>query len=472
MSLIAQRNNVRLKALPDFHRSPAAPNFQFLNGQLVSIPDNGRNYIEKGYNVNDIIYSIIELILNKVRVAPWGVYQIKDESSLKQLHAIQSKTIMSPEDFLKAKDLSIKAMEPVRDPGKIGDLLDQPNEEDGSFCDFVANSCGYKLLTGNKLIKADLLDMGANAGLPNSLHIMPSQWVSLRVETGFPGKILGYQMEVLGLTGDKSFSRDIVLHEKYKNYDWSVNGIQFWGMAPLKSSLRRLNRNNSAVDASAAKLQNGGVEAIIYLDDDRVPAASAVAQAAATKRALINEWTGPENWGKVVSVPYKTGVANLGLSPVELAILDAEKADMRFFCNVYGVPSQMLNDPENKSWNNQKEGEKALTNRCALPLLTSFRNSLNNKLHTTWGWKQKKAWFVDFDMTVFSELQQDMKEMMDWLKPLMEKGLPLNRAMEMLNLEKINDPLFDEPWITPSMGQPLSEWQMNEVDNALNNDQP
>lgn len=448
------------------------PQYQFLGGQLVSIPDNGKNYIEKGYNINDIVYSIIELILNKVRVAPFSVYQVNDERSLKALHAIQSKTIMSPDDFQRAKDLSVKAMELVKDPGKIGELLEHPNDEDDSFSDFVANACGYKLLTGNKLVYGDMLTMGANKGLPNSLHIMPSQWVSLRIQSGFPGKILGYQMEILGLTGDKSYSTESVLHEKFKNYDWSVNGAQFWGMAPMKAALKRLNRNNSAIDASAAKLQNGGVEAIIYLDDARVTGREATEQARATKKALINEWTGPQNWGKVVSVPYKTGVANLGLSPVELAILDAEKADLRFFCNIYGVPSQMLNDPENKSWNNQKEGEKALTNRCALPLLTSFRNSFNKKLHSDWGWKGKKGWFVDFDMTVFSELQQDMKEMMEWLKPLMEKGMPLNRAMELMNLEKIDNPLFDEPWITPAMGQPLSEWQMTEVENSLNDVTP
>lgn len=471
MSLIAEKNKQNSKASPPLGpRIEALPQMSMMGGRLVSIPDSGINYISKGYNINDIVYSIITLILDKVRVAPWAVYQVKDESSLKAYHAIQRKKDITAEDFRKAKDLSLKAFEPVRNPGKIGDLLQNPNPNAAaseSFNDFVANGCGYKLLTGNKLIWADMLDAGANKGLPNSLHIMPSQFIQLLIKSGFPGRVLGYEMSLIALTDKLGFTTEEVYHEKYMNYNWGVNGEQFWGMAPLKAALRRTNRNNSALDASTAKLQNGGVEAIVYVDDDRIPAKDALGQAAKTKTALINEYTGPNNWGKIISVPYKTGVANLGLSPVELDILVSEKHDLRFFCNVYGAPSQLLNDPENKIYNNSKEGEKALTNRCALPLLTSFRDGFNGKLHKDWGWKDKKGWFIDFDMTVFSELQQDIKEMMEWLDKLIARGFPLNRALDLLNIEKIDEAVFDEPWITPAMGMPLSEWSMNDIDSTL-----
>src|SRR5690242_18692623 len=137
----------------------SSPTYQLIGGQLVTIPDKGISYIQQGYNINDIVYSIINLILDKVRVAPWSVYQVKEESSLKALHAIQRKYMMDPQDYVRAKDLSLKAMEPVKDPGKIGELLKNPNESE-TFNDFVANGCGYKLLTGNKCIYGDLLDKG------------------------------------------------------------------------------------------------------------------------------------------------------------------------------------------------------------------------------------------------------------------------------------------------------------------------
>lgn len=464
MSLIAEKYSGR-KAI----RVNGSPTYQFLGGSLIPIADNGQSYVNQ-YGANDTIYSIINLILDKVRVAPWAVYKVKDQSSLKQLQAILKRKDISPEDFRRAKNLLKKSLEPVKDPGKIGELLKYPNEYE-SFPDFVANGCGYKLLTGNKFIWADILQGGANKGLPNKLWLMPSQYTRVVAKTGFPCKVVGYELPVLGLEKGTGFSVEEVLHEKYMNYDFSVNGAHLLGMAPLKAALRRLNKNNSGLDTAASKFQNGGMEGIIYVDEPNISDSSrkgANAQAAAVKQSLISEYSGPLNAGKFATSGWKIGVAQLGYSPVELALLESDKVDLRFFANTFGIPSQLLNDPENKSYNNQKEGEKALTSRCALPLLTSFRDSINRMFTTYWG--MDKNWLIDFDMTVYTELQQDVSEMMNWLEKLMANGYPLNRALEMLNIEKLPQPEFDEPWITPGMGQPLSEWQMNEVDNALNND--
>lgn len=445
--------------------------YEIIGGQLVPIADNGKNYISQGYNVNDIIYSIINLILDKVRLAPWGVYKVVDRSSLKVMHGILSRKDITAEDMRLVRQLQKKAIEPVKNPGKIGELLKYPNDYE-SFGDFVANGCGYKLLTGNKFIWADLLDGGANKGMPNKLWVMPSQYTRIVAKNGFPTKVVGYELPVLGLERDKGYSPEEVLHEKYMNYDFSVNGEHLMGMAPLRASLRRLNKNNSGLEAAASKFQNGGMEGIIYVDEPGLTGQDrrlASEQAIGIKQKLISEYSGPHNRGKFATSGYKMGLVQMGYTPVELALLESDKADLRFFANVFGVPSQLLNDPENKSFNNQKEGEKALTSRCALPLLTSFRDQLNRKLITDWG--MNPEWITDFDMTVFTELQQDVVEMMNWLEKLMVRGYPLNRALEMLNIEKLENPEFDEPWVTDSMGQPLSEWQMNEVDKALSDGQ-
>ena len=109
------------------------------------------------------------------------------------------------------------------------------------------------------------------------------------------------------------------------------------------------------------------------------------------------------------------GVVPVGLSPVDLDIIASEMWSLRRFCNVFGgVPSQLLNDPENKVYNNTVEGEKALTTRCALPLLNSFREQFNRKL-IEWGYKNT---IIDYDMTVFTELQENMKDKWEWVKQL------------------------------------------------------
>lgn len=469
MSLIAER--ISKKELARIVESRTAPNYgyQVIGGMLVPIADSSINYIKKGFNINDVIYSIINLVLDKVRLAPWSVYEVVDDSSLKSYHSIMRNHNIGSEDLRLARNFRVKAIKPVKNAGRWDEILKYPNDND-TWQEFVANGAGYKMLTGNKFVWANRLDMGANKGQPASLELMPSQFMSIIASTGFPCKILGYELPLIGLTAAQQFSREEVLHEKYFNYDYQASGGHLMGMSPLRAGLKLTNRNNSALDSSTAMFQNGGPASIIYLDETGVDKKVAMGQMSALKQSLISEYSGNDNRGKVAASGYKVGAVNLGLSPVELDTIEAEKWDMRRFCNLLGgVPSQLMNDPENKTYNNQKEGEKALTSRCALAHLNAFRESLIRMGHEYWALKPN--WIIDYDMTVFSELQDGMKETIDWLKPLAElTGLSPNRILDLMGLEKINDQYYDQPRVTPAMGQTLEEYSLSDVDKTLNED--
>lgn len=439
--------------------------YQFINGILTMITDNTENYITKGYAINDIVYSIVKLITEKVKVAPWSLYKVVDESSLKMAQAISRKGDLSPEDTRLVRGLKRKALEPFKGTNKITDLLKYPNEY-CTFQDFVADATGYMLLTGNSYTYADVIPGGANKGFPNALYAMPSQFIQILALAGFPGRVLGYKIM---LQGGEGYDTTQVMHVKEPNYRWSFNGEQWYGMSPLKAALSILTRNNSALESTTARFQNNGADGILFVDEPNIPPAQRTKgqeQANAVKANWIKEYTGSVNSGKIATSGYKMGFVPIGISPADLKILESEKWDMRRFCNVYGVPSQLMNDPDNKSFNNVKESERALTTRCALPKLISLRDNLNRKFSTDWG--MAPGLMIDFDMSVFTELSETVGDTMRWLQPLMDKGFPLNRALDLLSLEKVEDPLFDEPWITQGMGQPLSEWQMNPVDAALN----
>ncbi len=109
-----------------------------------------------------------------------------------------------------------------------------------TFQDLVANSSGWKLITGGRTIWSQMLDMGANAGKPFQLHNLPYQEVSIIATTNqFPIVEQAYVMTNLA---EAYFPKSQVLHDKYQNYDWDVNGAHLYGMSPLKSALRRLSR--------------------------------------------------------------------------------------------------------------------------------------------------------------------------------------------------------------------------------------
>lgn len=468
MSLIANYGNaVELRPIQGPPGLAGGP-VMLLNGQIVSINDNAENYIKNGYDLNDIIYSIVNLIIDKIRLAPWSIYQVKDESSLKQLRALCTK-LETPGYYNKAAKLQAKSLELVQDAGWWTNLVTYPNDKE-TMQDFIANGCGYKLLTGNKYIWGELIPGGKDAGKPNSLRLLPSQWIDIVVAklfgTDVDPNILGYKNRSIP---DKTYPVEEIMHEKYMNYNWNTAGAQLYGTSPMKAALAKVNLANSMVKTNTAKIQNGGVETVLFVDDPR-PGVPAQGQLDGLKAKLTSggEYTGPVNWGKIATSAYKMGAVKLGATPVELDLYQAEMSIVRALCNIFGgVPSTLLNDPENKTFNNMKEGEKALTSRCALPLLTSTRDNLNRKAQQSW--KLPKNWIIDFDMTVYSELQEDMKEMSGWLLPVADRtGMSMNEVRDMMGLETRSEPIMDQPMInTQKIGVPLNEY---DITSGINNE--
>src|SRR5688572_24569372 len=276
------------------------------NGRLVSPADNKTTYIHEGYNKNDIVYSVINIILDKVVLPEWMLYKVVDESKLKESQRLMSQKTISYKDIKKAKELKAEAVEPLDkfnlQAGKLKELLKYANSED-TFSDHQRSLFLYKLLVGDYYEWAELLGGGANKGVPNELWSLPAHLITIKSTDKFPMKAASYELT----TWNQQFTKEEILHEKYVNPNWSVSGEQLYGFAPLRAFLKNLNRNNSAKDASAAKFQNGGVEEIIFIDDPRVDFESGMAQARALRAKWVEEKSGPGNQGAIAISGVKTG---------------------------------------------------------------------------------------------------------------------------------------------------------------------
>lgn len=442
--------------------------YRIEQGTIVVPSDSKQSYLDNGYSLNEIVYSVVQLILDKIRVAPWGLYKVVDDSSLKQYNGLIKKKNLSGDDLRKAYRLRNKALEPLTSfglqTGKLDDLMKFPNEQE-TWGDFIGGGCLFKLVTGDKFIWADLLGGGANKNIPNSLWTLPSQHMIIKATGDFPARIGSYEMTTFG----QRFNVSQVLHEKYFNPNWNIVGEQLYGVSPLKAAVQGvLNRNNSAKKASASKFQNGGLDEIIFMDDQRYSAEEGLAQAQALKLKLAAEYSGPSNYGKRAISGVKVGSVPLGLSPVELGIIESEKWDLALICNLYGVPAQLMNSEKSSTYNNVKEAEKSLTNRAALPELISFRDQFNRKLQTDWGFKGQNV-YADFDPTVYTELQEDVSSIADWTSKMI--AITPNEQRDLIGLEMLEDETMDEPWVLNNQRTPISDYQQNQIDQVLNNEQ-
>lgn len=417
-----------------FKGSSTPVTMEILRGIVTWSGQNADSFITDGLAGNDIVYSIINLITNKAKVADWGVYKVKDEKKYLRLKSLLAQPHLIT-NWKQVNELKNEAVEPYKGDEKLNELLNYPNDTD-TWGDLIEAWGGFKLSTGNAYIYAPLIGAGFNGGKPLSLTAMPSQYMSIIADiTQMPRTVEGYRLYI-GQYWE--FEKPEILHDKYFNPRWNASGMELYGMSPLQAAAKNITRSNESKTASVANLQNGGPAGVLYTDDLRMEGDTAVAQANALKGKLA-EFSGTKNKNKVATSGYKVGWQQIGLSNVDLDIIQQELWDMRSLCNIYGVPSQLLNDPENKIMANATSAEKALTVRAAIPLLTAMRDNLNRKLATDWGYKGKNI-IVDFDLSCYPELQEDKQTQVNWLKDSM---LPLRRRYEIMG-EPVPDYLSEE----------------------------
>lgn len=464
MSLLSRSLITKRAPVPQNNVSTLDGGMQMINGRLVPYSDTRNNYIVKGYNINDVIYSIINLIVQKVKVAPWGIYKVEDEQAYKQLQSLRSNKNLTAQQYAKSLSLQSKALTPVKNAGKWGELVKYPNEQQ-SFTDFIGDGVAYKLLTGNKFIWANVLKGGVNVGTPHELWLLPSQWTEIFATDTFPTRVTGYN---ISLWPEGKYTPDQVLHEKYFNPNWNINGEQLYGMSPLKAALLRLKKNNSLTQAEASTFQNEGIKGLMFMKNQvgQVDGDLVLPEVRRLKETLITEWSGENNRGRIGLSGYEMGYIPIGMTSEDMQVIESSLLDLRYFCNVYGAPSQLMNDPANKTYNSLVEAEKALTTRCALPELNSTRDNLNRKGSMSWGLPDGQVF--DFDISAYSELQENVKETAEWTSKMI--AISPNEQRELCGLAALPDPEMSEPWVNAVGRQPLTDFKMNAVDNALNDD--
>lgn len=396
---------------------------------------DAKTRIVDGYQANDILYSIINIIIRKAMVPSWGVYKVIDESKAKQYKAIM-KNISSSSDYSQVKDaikLKNESYQKVSD-AKLDKLIAMPNELQ-SWPEMLEEICIFLLTTGNYFGLVNLLgESGLNSNKPQDLYTMPVPYVKVLASRGFPAKLLGYKFQsndgIIEYVNEKIKN---VIHIKYANPDYSM-GNNFIGQSPIQAASDLVTRINRSTVAGAKAFQNMGVDGIVYIDKDvtmdQGNADLAVEQAGELKEKWYSEYQGADNVRGTAFSPTKLGYLKIGVSPVDLAIIESEKWDVNRLCNVYQLNPVLLN-PESATLNNLKEAYKGLITNAVLPLMAKVRDAFNRQLQTNWGYA-KSGLIIDFDIDSFYELHDDMKDKVEWV---MKMPITLRAKLTMLDQE-------------------------------------
>lgn len=326
-------------------------------------------YISKGYERNAAVFAVVNKIATTAAAVPIRLYKVGKDGSKEEI-ADKNHPILK--------------------------TLKQPNSRQ-SGAEFMQEAISFLLVTGNAYLNGSGATSGEDAGKFREFHIAPSQYTQI-ISGGWKMPVKEY---VVNFDMEHKIPAEEIIHIRTTNLDYT-NGQQLYGMSYISAGAMAITSSNSGYEAKVKDHQNNGIRGFlsadnkegINLDPDKMRKISDHFKEAGKNREF-----------GVTNMPVKFNP--VGMSVVDMAILDSIDADLRTICNIFfGVSSNLFNDKAQSSYNNIKEMRKAFYTDAIMPVLSMFMDKLNSKWISQYG----DDLLLEPDYSDIEELQEDLKE--------------------------------------------------------------
>lgn len=380
----------------------AKSNYVYMQNMIHGQLQNTIDYIKKAYQINADVYSITSWIAGKAALVPFTLSEIVNEQELIKYKAM---CIAQPDNIKLLTKLKKKALKAVEGNHRILNMLNKAPSDNMTASEFKFGWVLYRLLTGNSFIRGFAPEN--EPGKFVELHVLPSHLTN-PIGAGLYQKARAYKLT----WHPEEIPGEEVSHSRYFNpdFEWPSNPHVI-GQAPLMAAAGLVHQSNSANTYMSSAFENGGLAGILYQDGG----ADLSEPQRQELQKHIDAKSGKHNAKQILAASSKMGWISVGESPVDLGILESLPTSLRGLCNIFHMNSAIFNDPENKTYNNMTEARKAGITDAVIPELVAFRDQINLWLVPGWEKADKKKYFVDYDSSVFPELQANMKELAEWL---------------------------------------------------------
>lgn len=285
---------------------------------------NFREFVYNGYGKNPYIFMVIDRICNLLKNIP--VLLVDDDGNLIQDARWES---------LKAKT----------------------NDRD-SWEEYIYRLCSSYLATGNGLTYGTA-PLGfneyqlLNVALPQNTVIQTQGGA----EWGLP---VAYS--ITNQYGEGVVDADRMLHIIKPNI---INDSNF-GLSNLYSGQPIYTGSNNTFTARASIHDNKGASGIIS------PKHSDDVLSGTEKDQLNRAWnkrnSGASNTGKIDVTAVPIDYTQIGMSAVDMQLVQMNPQDLRNACALYSVPSVLFGDVEGTTFSNMKEAKESIYTDAVLPL--------------------------------------------------------------------------------------------------------
>lgn len=422
--------------------------FRYQSGMPISFEDTQGGYVEDAYETNPDVYSVVNGITRSASAVPPIVHEVKDVKKAQQYrrlkHSMRNGATQKSIDY--ALELKEQAFEDVvddRDP--LYKLINQPNPLQG-YPEWYENMKGFQLITGNGY--THFVELGD--GSIGEMWVMPSQFTKIIANASYETLVQAYILDVYGFSGER-LEAESVMHWKYWNPDYDGVGSHLYGMSPLKAVRNSIRLGNDGDLALSKAFRNGGASGVVFPDDPDIDRLTE--EQRSQLEYYLRSMSGPDNYKSWLVSSAKLGFQAFGIPPVDLEILESGKHSQRDICNAFNYPSELLNDPDNKTNANKEQSRKQLYLDNVIPALVRDFAEMNRSIVPRF---KNKQYHLDFDVQSIDAIGQETSEKVDWL----EKAWWL--TLDEKRMEMGYEPIGDDARYIPANLIPDTSFEITE----------
>lgn len=317
-------------------------------GRPVQMPRDYKSFSQEGYQKNVVTFKCVQMIAKSVSQIPWMVFQRDEE--LEQHPAIN--------------------------------LIRRPNPLQGQAA-FMEALAAYYCIAGNSYIEAvaPTDDTFPNEGNPplELYSVRPDLMKVVPGENGFP------EAYVFGVDGKRRvYPVDFVNGSSPILHVKQFNPLDPWyGMSPVEAAVYSIDQHNESAKWNFSLLQKSAVPSGVFkiVPTEMNPSGTLTDEQYARVNSMIEtNYAGAGNAGKHILLEGGLDWQQTAMSPKDMDWLEGKNTSARDIALAFGVPPILLNIPGDSTFANYKEARMAFYEDTIIPIMSMFRDELNNWL--------------------------------------------------------------------------------------------
>jgi HK97 family phage portal protein len=378
--------------------------------------DSGELYVQKGYNLNDAVYSIVSKCAKKFSQVPFYHYKIKKgERKTWAEYMEMTKNGISREMLPDLKMMRKSAIDENVVDSPLSKKLAKPNRyQSGS--QFREQLYGFKLLHGEGNIQfnrgtdnqGDLLTKGKVL----EMLILPKPFLMIVGDNNDPWEIVRYVFRPGGDSVD--LAKENVVMWRFPNYRFdALNKTHLRGQAPLEAGIVLLQSLNEGNERAANMNKNAGAAGLLF-NKTVANQSPDPAKAAAVRQQVNSIVNSKEAAGSIASIyGGDWEFIQFGFDADQLKLIEQYNLGFTRLCNIFDCPPGIF--MANQTYENAREAKRSLVYENVAPAAYQLRDEWNNNLIDAFE-LDRETNFIDCDLMALPELSADLKEQVTALK--------------------------------------------------------